>query len=246
MIAIQLISARIGRVTGKGLAANVMELAPRWLVLVLVALLVAANTFNIAADIAAMAEALSLVIGGLNHEHALIFASASTLLQIFVPYRRYAPVLKFMTLVLFAYVVTALTVRIPWGEALLAAIYKARYDAVDIVFENARLTEAPVAVALHRYVEGIIEATRQWPVAFDQMIADPTTAARRRRLGERLDAFIGRAVDEGLFRGDLPEGWIEALLRQVIRVAAEDVPDIQAAQAADLAVDALLHGVGRA
>ena len=98
MIAIQLVSARIGRVTGKGLAANVMELAPRWLVLALIFLLVAANTFNIAADIAAMGEALSLVIGGLNHEHALIFASASTLLQVFVPYRRYAPVLKFMTL----------------------------------------------------------------------------------------------------------------------------------------------------
>ena len=123
MIAIQLVSARIGRVTGKGLAANVMELAPRWLVLALVALLIAANTFNIAADIAAMAEALSLVIGGLNHEHALIFASASTLLQVFVPYRRYAPVLKFMTLTLFAYVITALTVEIPWGQALLAAIW---------------------------------------------------------------------------------------------------------------------------
>src|SRR6266487_4139662 len=53
MVAIQLISARIGRVTGKGLAANVMEIAPRWLVLGLVALLVTANTFNIAADIAA-------------------------------------------------------------------------------------------------------------------------------------------------------------------------------------------------
>ena len=78
MIAIQLVSARIGRVTGKGLAANVMELAPRWLVLALVFLLVAANTFNIAADIAAMGESLSLVIGGLNHEHALIFASVST------------------------------------------------------------------------------------------------------------------------------------------------------------------------
>jgi NRAMP (natural resistance-associated macrophage protein)-like metal ion transporter len=123
MIAIQLISARIGRVTGKGLAANVMELAPRWLVLALVALLVAANTFNIAADIAAMAEALSLVIGGLNHEHALIFAAASTLLQVFVPYRRYAPILKFMTLALFAYVITLFTVKIPWGEALLAAIW---------------------------------------------------------------------------------------------------------------------------
>src|ERR1700732_4745074 len=123
MIAIQLVSARIGRITGKGLAANVMELAPRWLVLSLIFLLVAANTFNIAADIAAMGEALSLVIGGLNHEHALIFAATSTLLQVFVPYRRYAPVLKFMTLTLFAYVATALTVNIPWDTALLEAIW---------------------------------------------------------------------------------------------------------------------------
>src|ERR1700687_3067111 len=123
MIAIQLVSARIGRVTGKGLAANVMQLAPRWLVLALVFLLVAANTANIAADIAAMGESLSLVIGGLDHEHALIFASASTLLQVFVPYRRYAPVLKFLTLTLFAYVATALTVNIPWSAALLAAIW---------------------------------------------------------------------------------------------------------------------------
>src|SRR5882757_7913115 len=123
MIAIQLVSARIGRVTGKGLAANVMELAPRWLVLALVFLLVAANTANIAADIAAMGEALSLVIGGLNHEHALIFASTSTLLQVFVPYRRYAPILKFLTFALFAYVATALTVRVPWGQAMLEAIW---------------------------------------------------------------------------------------------------------------------------
>src|SRR6266403_6162167 len=123
MIAIQLISAQIGRVTGKGLAANAMALAPRWIILGLVFLLVAANTFNISADIAAMAESLSLVIGGLNHEHALIFASTSTLLQVFVPYRRYAPVLKFLTLTLFAYVATALTVKVPWSTALLAAIW---------------------------------------------------------------------------------------------------------------------------
>src|SRR3979490_3013174 len=67
MIAIQLVSAYIGRVTGKRLAANVKELAPRWALLLLVFLLVAANTFNIAADIAAMGEALSLVIGGVHH-----------------------------------------------------------------------------------------------------------------------------------------------------------------------------------
>lgn len=123
MIAIQLVSARIGRVTGKGLAANVTEIAPRWAVAALVLLLVGANTFNIAADIAAMAEALSLVIGGLNHEHALIFAATSTLLQVFVPYRRYAPILKFLTLSLFAYVATALMVNVPWGQALFAAVW---------------------------------------------------------------------------------------------------------------------------
>lgn len=123
MIAIQLVSARIGRVTGKGLAANACTVVPRWLVLGLVSLLVAANTFNIAADIAAMGEALSLVIGGLQREHALIFAAASVLLQVFVPYRRYAPVLKFLTMTLFMYVATAFTVKIPWGEALTSMVF---------------------------------------------------------------------------------------------------------------------------
>src|ERR1043166_3985161 len=77
MIAIQLVSAQIGRVTGKGIIANVKDYAPRWLVISLVSMLVIANTFNIAADLAAMGEALSLVIGGLDREHALIFASTS-------------------------------------------------------------------------------------------------------------------------------------------------------------------------
>src|SRR5258705_12350894 len=70
MIAIQLISAQIGRATGKGLAADAMELAPRWIILGLVFLLVAANTFNIPPDMAARAQALSLVIAGVTPEHA--------------------------------------------------------------------------------------------------------------------------------------------------------------------------------
>ncbi len=125
MIAIQLVSAHIGRVTGKGIIANVKDFAPRWLVISLVSLLVMANTFNIAADLAAMGEALSLVIGGLNREHALIFASISVLLQVFVRYRHYAPALKFLTLVLFLYVATAFTVHIPWGEAFARAVWPA-------------------------------------------------------------------------------------------------------------------------
>ena len=122
MIAIQLVSAHIGRVTGKGIAANAKQFYPLPLVLVPVCLLVIANTINIAADLAAMGEALYLVIGGLKHEHALIFAAASVLLQVFVPYRRYAPILKFLTLVLFLYVAVVFTIEIPWGEVLVGTL----------------------------------------------------------------------------------------------------------------------------
>ena len=113
MIAIQLVSAHIGRVTGKGIAANAKQFYPLPLVLIPVGLLVVANTINIAADLAAMGEALYLVIGGLKHEHALIFAASSVLLQVFVPYHRYAPILKCLTLVLFFYVAVAFTIEIP-------------------------------------------------------------------------------------------------------------------------------------
>src|SRR5437016_6347804 len=122
MIAIQLVSAFIGRVTGEGIAATAKRHYPRPFVLVLVALLVVANTINIAADLAAMGEALALVIGGLKHEHALIFAATSVLLQIFIPYHNYAPMLKVLTMVLFLYVGVVFTVQIPWGEVLIATI----------------------------------------------------------------------------------------------------------------------------
>jgi Mn2+/Fe2+ NRAMP family transporter len=88
-------------------------------------MLVMADTFNVAADLAAMGAALSLVIGGLSREHALIFAAVSVLLQVFVRYRRYAPALKLLTLVLLLYVATAFTVHIPWGQAFERAIWPA-------------------------------------------------------------------------------------------------------------------------
>lgn len=122
MIAIQLVSAHIGRVTGKGIAANARQFYPLPFVLVPVCLLVIANTINIAADLAAMGEALYLVVGGLKHEHALIFAALSALLQVFVPYRRYAPFLKFLTLVLFVYVGVAFSIKIPWREVVAETV----------------------------------------------------------------------------------------------------------------------------
>ncbi len=119
MIAIQVISAFIGRTTGKGIAANAKALYGKNVLLGLIALLLIANTINIAADIAAMAEAAYLVVGGLRHEHALIFAAISVLLQVFVRYRYYAPFLKWLTLVLFLYVGVVFTVTIPWQQVLV-------------------------------------------------------------------------------------------------------------------------------
>ncbi len=118
MIAIQLVSARIGRVTGKGVAANLREHTPRPFLMAMVALLVIANTINIAADIAAMGEALELVVGGARHYHAMAFGVVTVLLQVFVPYRKLAPILKWLTLFLFAYVIAAFLVQVPWGQVL--------------------------------------------------------------------------------------------------------------------------------
>ena len=118
MVGIQIVSARIGRVTGEGLAANIRRLFPRWVLLIVVSLLVIANTINIAADIAAMGEALRLVIGGGEHGHAVVFGVLSLLLQVFIPYQRYVRVLKWLTLSLLAYVAVAFSVHIDWIPAI--------------------------------------------------------------------------------------------------------------------------------
>ena len=118
MIAIQLVSARIGRVTGKGVAANLREHTPRPFLMTMVLLLVVANTINIAADIAAMGEALQLVVGGGAHFHAVLFGVVAVVLQVFVPYRKLAPILKWLTLFLFAYVIAVLLVDVPWLKVL--------------------------------------------------------------------------------------------------------------------------------
>src|SRR5580704_10646650 len=120
MIAIQLVSARIGAVTGRGLADNLMKSLPAALLYAMVGLLLIANTLNLAADIAAMGEALRLVAGGPVLVYVAIFGVFCLTAEILIPYHLYARYLKALTLVLFAYVVTAFTIKIPWGEVLAA------------------------------------------------------------------------------------------------------------------------------
>ncbi len=122
MVGIQTVSARIGRVTGHGLAANIRRHYPPWLLYGIVVLLLFANTINIAADIGAMGAALKLLIGGSAHWYAIAFGVLSLLLQVFVPFPRYAPILKALTLALLAYVATVFVVKVPWGEVIYRTI----------------------------------------------------------------------------------------------------------------------------
>jgi NRAMP (natural resistance-associated macrophage protein)-like metal ion transporter len=122
MIGIQVISARIGRVTGHGLAANIREHFPRPLLITVVGLLLFANTLNIAADLGAMGNALELIAGGKSEIYIVFFALVSLSLQIFVPFPRYAPILKWLTLALLAYVGTVLVVQVPLDGLLQGAL----------------------------------------------------------------------------------------------------------------------------
>jgi len=116
MCAIQEISARIGRVTGRGIAGNLKRYYPDVIVYFLVALLVVANTINLGADMGAMGAALNLVIGGPTLLYVAAFGVISVLLEIFVRYSRYVSVLKWLTLSLFAYVGVAFVVHMPWAS----------------------------------------------------------------------------------------------------------------------------------
>jgi NRAMP (natural resistance-associated macrophage protein)-like metal ion transporter len=122
MVGIQAISARIGRVSGHGLATNIRRHFPAWLLYAVVGALLVANTINIAADIAAMGQAVRLLAGGPAHWYAAGAGVLSLALQVALPYRRYVRVLKWLTLALLAYVGTALTLELPWLTLLHDAL----------------------------------------------------------------------------------------------------------------------------
>ncbi len=123
MVGIQMVSARMGRVTGQGLAANIRRRFPRPVLYLVVTMLVVANTLNIAADIAAMGEALRLVVGGKMLAWAILFGALCLGLQVFLSYRVYVRYLKWLTLALLAYVAVAFTIAVPWREVALGLLW---------------------------------------------------------------------------------------------------------------------------
>jgi hypothetical protein len=122
MTAIQLVSARIGGVTGKRLATNQRQHYPAPLLYIAVLLLLLANTINIAADLAAMGAAAKLVLGRPAQLYVVLLGTFSLMLQIFVPYERYARLLKWLTLSLFSYVAVAFVIPIDWKAVGLSLV----------------------------------------------------------------------------------------------------------------------------
>ena len=122
MSAIQSMCARIGRVTGKGLAANIKASFHPGVLWGVVLLLLIANTLNIAADVAAMGEVAELITGFDRHLMTAVFVFGTLLLQIFIPYHRYVDFLKWLTLSLLAYAAVLFTVHVPWGQVVVRTV----------------------------------------------------------------------------------------------------------------------------
>jgi len=116
MCAVQMIAARIGRTTGRGIAGNLRRYYPLSLTRVIVALLFVANVINLGADLGAMGEAVTLLVPGPAHLYVVVFGAICIALQVFMQYAQYVRVLKWLTLALFAYVATVFTVDVEWGR----------------------------------------------------------------------------------------------------------------------------------
>ena len=192
MSAVQLISAHIGRVTGFGLAKNMGDLLPRWLVTSLVILLFAANTINIGADIAAMGDAGQLVVGINSHLLTMGFALASLALQLFIPYRRYAAFLKWITLCLLAYVALVFMVHMDWKAAAVGLVVP-RIDSKVAVITVVAIFGTTISPYLFFWQSAQeVEEVAQQPAA--EPLVDAPWQARREFRRMRIDTFAGMAI----------------------------------------------------
>jgi len=190
MAGIQETSADIGRVTGHGIAGNLVRHYPRWLAMLIVATLVTANVINIGADIGAMGAAVSLLVGGPAAIYAVVLAICSLLLQVFVPYHLYVKGLKWLTLALFAYVGTVLVVHVDWAAALRATLIPSiKFDAATITALVAVLGTTISPYLFFWQVSEEVEEERlsipERPLKF----APSQAPAQLRRI--KLDTYVG-------------------------------------------------------
>ena len=193
MSAVQLISAKIGRVTGKGLAANLGTMLPSWAITALVGLLFLANTINLGADLAAMGAAAQLVVGWGDHLFTLAFAVVSLTLQLFIPYKKYASVLKWLTLVLLAYVAVIFLVKLDWKDVALHLVWpdvKVSGESITTIVAILGTTISPYLFFWQSAQE--VEEVAAKPEKMPLKTAPEQAPKEMGRM--KLDTFAGMAV----------------------------------------------------
>ena len=193
MSAVQMISARIGRVTGHGIAGNLVRHYPAWLANAVVLMLLAANTINIGADLGAMADATAMVTGLPAPIFLLGFAAFCAWSQVVMRYANYARVLKWLTLALLAYVVTLFLVDIPWkqaGQALVVPHLAMDSTTLTMVVAILGTTISPYLFFWQASEE--VEEVRDDPDS-DPLRCDPLNGrSELTRIG--VDTMIGMAA----------------------------------------------------
>ena len=197
MVGIQLVSAAIGRVTGRGLAANIRNCFPKPVVYSVVLLLLAANTVNIAADIAAMGEALRLVLGGSAHFYAVFFGVVSLALEIFVSYRKYTRFLKWLTFALLCYAAALFTVNVPWKDVIEGTLWPhvaISRDLVTVVVAVFGTTISPYLFFWQAAQE--VEEVNASPT--DAPLKDGARDAQRQLRRIRFDTFVGMGFSNAI------------------------------------------------
>jgi NRAMP (natural resistance-associated macrophage protein)-like metal ion transporter len=193
MAAIQEISARIGRVTGFGIAGNLRRHYPRWLSSGIVGLLLVANVINLGADLGAMGAALKLLIHGPAHLYVIFFGLFSAALEIFTRYARYVSILKWLCLSLFSYVICAFVVTVPWTEVGWAVIWPPLSVTPDYLMAIVAVLGTTISPYLFFWqAEQEVEDEKEKPGARPLIRAPEQAPAAFARI--RIDTYLGMAL----------------------------------------------------
>jgi NRAMP (natural resistance-associated macrophage protein)-like metal ion transporter len=192
MAAIQEISARVGRVTGRGIAGNVCRHYSAALLNIVVALLFIANTINIGADLGAMADATKLLIGGPGIVYVVVFGVTSVAAQIFFDYKRYVAVLKWLTLCLFAYVGALAFAHVHWGEALTGILVPRLTWSADYLTTIVAIFGTTISPYLF-FWQASQEAEDQRVDATKQPLIEKHYGAQKEFHRIRADTIVGMA-----------------------------------------------------
>ena len=201
MAAIQEISARIGRVTGLGIAANLRRHYPLPVLHGMVALLLVANIINLGADLGAMGDALDLVIGGTFRAfYVVALAVLCAALQIFSSYRRYVMILKWATLVLLAYVATALSIHVPWGTVAVGTFLPSATLSEDYLLAIVAILGTTISPYMF-FWQASEEAEDERVNPAQQPLVDDASDAKTEIHRIEYDTYVGMAASNivGLF-----------------------------------------------